>query len=168
MRILFRIGFFATLLLFLFVSVNAQDKIKIGVNFVNSEYSLNPIEAVEYLQGVSAELDARIAAQKQGKGVRLGGVFYYKRDNFDAPTDTYAFGPRFSYRLSIFEPFGHALFGLNTTYNSDRTFTRIYGAGLNLNFGNVYVRPIEINYQRAEGFLSPSTQTYSAGIGVRF
>lgn len=168
MRILTRIAVVASLSLLFTAAASAQDKIKLGVNFVNSEYSINPIEAVEYLQGISAELDARMASQKEGKGVRLGGVFYYKRDSFDSPTDTYAFGPRLSYRLSIFEPFGHALFGFNTTYNSDRAFTRIYGAGLNLNFGNVYVRPIEINYQRVEGFLSPSTQTYSAGVGVRF
>lgn len=161
--------FFTLTFLFLFASVGvAQDKVKIGVNFVNSEYVLNPIEAVEYLQGVSAELNARIAAQENGKGFRLGGVFYYKRDNFSAPTDTYAFGPRLSYRLSVFEPFGHALFGLNTTYNADRTFTRIYGAGLDVNLGHVYVRPIEVNYQRTEGFLSPAVQTFSAGLGVRF
>lgn len=146
----------------------AQDKIKIGVNFVNSEYALNPIEAVEYAQGISAELNARIAGQKEGKGFRFGGVFYYKRDNFDSPTDTYAFGPRLSYRFSVFEPFGHALFGLNTTYNSDKTFTRIYGAGLDVNLGHIYVRPIEVNWQRTEGFASPATQTYSAGVGVRF
>lgn len=163
-----RILIVVTLFLLFFTPVSAQDKIKLGVNFVNSEYSLNPIEGIEYLQGISAELDARMAAQKEGKGVRLGGVFYYKRDNFSAPTDTYAFGPRLSYRLSIFEPFGHALFGFNTTYNSDRTFTRLYGAGLNLNLGSIYIRPIEVNYQRVEGFLSPSVQTYSAGIGVRF
>ena len=149
-------------------STLAQDKVKFGVNFVNSEYALNPVEAIEYLQGISAELNARIAAQKESKGFRLGGVFYWKRDNFDAPTDTYAFGPRLSYRLSVFEPFGHALFGFNTTYNSDRTFTRIYGAGLDVNLGHVYVRPIEVNWQRTEGFLSPATQTYSAGVGVRF
>jgi hypothetical protein len=149
-------------------STLAQDKVKIGANFVNSEYALNPLEAVEYLQGISAELNARIAAQKEGKGVRLGGVFYWKRDNFDAPTDTYAFGPRLSYRLSVFEPFGHALFGFNTTYNSDRTFTRIYGAGLDVNLGAIYVRPIEVNWQRTEGIFSPATQTYSAGLGVRF
>lgn len=161
--------FFAIAILAAFAIVGvAQDKVKIGVNFVNSEYALNPIEAVEYLQGISAELNARIAAQKEGKGVRLGGVFYYKRDNFDSPTDTYAFGPRLSYRFSIFEPFGHALFGLNTTYNSDRTFTRIYGAGLDVNLGHVYVRPVEVNWQRTEGFGSPATQTYSAGVGVRF
>jgi len=168
LKTLIRIVSVATLVLLSIAVASAQDRIKLGANFVNSEFSINPIQGVEYLQGVSAELDARIAAQKEGKGVRLGGVFYYKRDNFTAPTDTYAFGPRLSYRLSIFEPFGHALFGFNTTYNSDRTFTRLYGAGLNLNLGNIYVRPIEINYQRAEGFLSPSTQTYSAGIGVRF
>lgn len=155
-------------LILLAVPAIAQDKVKIGVNFVNSEYVANPIEAVEYLQGVSAELNARIASQKECKGFRLGGVFYYKRDNFDTPTDTYAFGPRLSYRISIFEPYGHALFGFNTTYNSDRVFTRLYGAGLDINLGNIYVRPIEINYQRQEGFLSPANQTFSAGLGVRF
>lgn len=164
-----RKAFYVVVILALIATVGmAQDKVKVGVNFVNSEYALNPLEAVEYLQGVSAELNARIATQKEGKGFRLGGVFYYKRDNFSAPTDTYAFGPRLSYRLSVFEPFGHALFGVNTTYNSDRTFTRLYGAGLDINFGNVYVRPIEVNYQRTEGFLSPAAQTFSAGLGVRF
>lgn len=169
LKSLIRIAALATLpLLFFAVVALGQDKIKLGVNFVNSEYSINPIEAVEYLQGISAEIDARMAAQREGKGARLGGVFYYKRDNFTAPTDTYAFGPRFSYRLSIFEPFGHALFGFNTTYNADRTFTRIYGAGLNINLGHVYIRPIEVNYQRQEGLFSPAVQTYSAGVGVRF
>lgn len=146
----------------------AQDSVKAGVNFVNSEYVANPIQAVEYLQGISAELNAKIASQKEGKGFRMGGVFCYKRDNFTAPTDTYAFGPRLSYRLSIFEPFGHALFGFNTTYNTDRTFTRLYGAGLDINLGRVYVRPIEVNYQRQEGVFSPANQTFSAGLGVRF
>lgn len=161
--------FFAIVVLATIATVGVcQDKIKVGVNFVNSEFTLNPIDAVEYLQGVSAELNAKITAQKEGKGFRLGGVFYYKRDNFDAPTDTYAFGPRLSYRVSVFEPYAHALFGFNTTYNSDRAFTRLYGAGLDLNLGLIYVKPIEVNYQRTEGFLSPATQTYSAGLGVRF
>lgn len=168
MKILIRIVAFVALVL-LTDSAFAQDKITIGANFVNSEYSINPFAAVEYLQGISAELNARITAQKDGKGVRLGGVFYYKRDNFTTPTDTYAFGPRLSYRASIFEPFGHALFGVNTAYQQhDRQFTRIYGAGLNINLGHVYVRPIEINWQRTEGFFTPAVQTYSAGVGVRF
>jgi hypothetical protein len=146
----------------------AQDTVKVGINFVNSEYVLNPIDAIEYLQGLSVNLDAKVYSQNENKGFRLAGVFYYKRDNFTSPTDTYAFGPKLSYRVGFVEPFGQVVFGLNTTYNSDKVFSRIYSAGADLNFGYIYVRPIEVGWQRSEAFFSPANQTFSAGLGLRF
>jgi hypothetical protein len=168
-RTLIRIASLVTLLL-LFITVapaqeNKKDTIKLGVSFVNSEYTVNPVEAVEYLQGVKVNFEAKEASFK---GFYLNGVFIYKRNSFDAPTDTYAFGQKLSYRFGPVEPYGQVAFGFDTTYNRDKTFTREYSVGGDLNLGHVYVRLAEVSWKRTEGFLSPSTQTFSSGIGVRF
>jgi hypothetical protein len=168
-RTLIRIATLATLSLLLFAAASAQDKpkdtVKLGVNFVNSEYTINPIEAVEYLQGIKVNFEAK---ETSFKGFYLNGVFIYKRNNFDAPVDTYAFGQKLSYRFGPIEPYGQVAFGFDTTYNHDRTFTREYSVGGDLNLGHVYLRLAEFSWKRTEGFLSPATQTVSAGLGARF
>jgi hypothetical protein len=147
----------------------SPDKVKLSVGFTNTEYSFESLFSTEYAQGLSAELDARLF--KKGPA-RLGGVFQFNRANIssDLPLDTYSFGPQLSVDLfkGVVSPFGRALFGLQTTYNSDRVFTRAYGVGVDVNLGHVFIRPAVIDWIRTEGFNSPSTQRFGAGVGVRF
>lgn len=170
MKSLIKITLLALLPIFFFaVLALAQDKkpdaIKLGVSVVNTEYVLNPVEAVEYLQGISVDLDARIFRKSR---VRLGGVFNFTRNGFSNPIDNYAFGPQFSVDFGPVAPFAAVLLGFNTTYNGDKLFNRRYRAGVDVNLGHVYIRPFFAEWERTEGFLSPSTQRFGAGAGVRF
>jgi hypothetical protein len=164
-----RIATLVTLCLLLFASALAQDKpkdtVKLGVSVINSEYALNPVEAVEYLQGVSVDLDVKVFRKSR---FRLGGVFNYTRNSFENPTDNYAFGPQLSVDFGPVSPFAGVLLGFNTTYNQDKRFNRRYRAGVDVNLGNLFVRPFFAEWERTEGFLSPATQRFGAGIGVRF
>lgn len=166
---LIRIATLVTLSLLFCAVAPAQDKsndtVKLGVSAINSEYALNPIEAVEYLQGVSADLDVKVFRKNR---FRLGGVFNYTRNSFETPTDNYAFGPQLSADFGPVSPFAGVLLGFNTTYNNDKRFNRRYRAGVDVNLGNLYVRPFFAEWERTEGFLSPATQRFGAGIGVRF
>lgn len=159
-----------TLPLLLVATVSAQDSqpdmVKISVGFSNSEFS--NLFDTQYEQGAYGEVDVK--ALKRG-GIRLGIVGRYDRSRFYAPSiDTYSGGARLSFDLAkgYISPYGHALFGATTSYNDDEVFTRTYGAGVDINFGHFFVRPIEVNYIRTEGFASPSTQRFSAGGGIRF
>jgi hypothetical protein len=80
-------------------------------------------------------------------------------------------GLQFSYRAGPVEPFVGAFFGANTTYNSDNVFARKYRVGVDVPFhkeSNFFVRAFFIEWERTEGFLSPSTRKYGAGAGFRF
>jgi hypothetical protein len=143
---------------------SAPDRIKLGVGFSNSEYA--NLLSTEYQQGLTAELDARIFRRDR---FRLGGVFQYNRANLsaDTPVDTYSFGPRLSVKFGPIEPFGQALFGLTTTYNDDRAFTRTYGLGADINLGHIYLRPFALDFLKFES-APGAVQRYGAGVGVRF
>lgn len=175
--------------LFFAVIALAQDKpkdtFKLGVAFSNTEYY--DLFSTEYNQGLIASAKFKVASYDK---FALHGEFEYRSANLisgNPPTlppiegpvptfaiggnprnDTYSFGLSFSRRFGPIEPYAHALFGFNTTYNADRKFSRIYGFGADLNLGHVYIRPIQIDWQRTEGFNSPATQSFSAGVGVRF
>jgi hypothetical protein len=74
-------------------------------------------------------------------------------------------------RVGPVEPFVGALFGVNTTYNSDNVFARKYRVGVDVPFhkeSNFFIRPFFIEWERTEGFLSPATRKYGAGAGFRF
>lgn len=144
----------------------SNDAVKFGVGFSNSEYE--DLFSTEYEQGLYGEVDVK--AYRRGP-VRLGIVGRYDRNRFRSPSvDTYSGGGRLSVDLAkgFVSPFGHALFGVTTTYNDDRVFTRTYGAGVDLNFGHFYLRPIEVNWIRNEGAFSPATQRFNVGLGARF
>ncbi|HKQ91339.1 MAG TPA: outer membrane beta-barrel protein [Blastocatellia bacterium] len=172
-RNLIRIASLTTLLLAFVAGPSAQeaapDKVKLSAGFTNTEYSFESLFSTEYEQGLTAELDARIFKKS---GIRLGGVFQYNRNavGADLPIDTYSFGPQLSVDLfkGVVSPFGRALFGFQTTYNSDRVFTRAYGVGVDVNLGHVFIRPVVVDWIRTEGFGSPATQRFGAGVGVRF
>jgi hypothetical protein len=169
MKSLLRIAVLFVLPLFVLPTF-AQDKIKLSVSFVNTEFELNPVNAVENLQGISVDLDARVFSKS---GARLGGVFNYQRNgiSLDTPIDTYMGGLQFSYRAGPVEPFAAALFGVNTTYNSDRQFARKYRLGVDIPFhreSNFFIRPFYVEWERTEGLLSPATRKFGAGAGVRF
>lgn len=163
---------FVAVLTFVFVAIaqaqdSPKDAVKLSIGFTNSEYSFESLFSTEYKQGLTAEADVKIAGNSK---VRLGGVFQFNRAALgdDSPLDTYSFGPRLSYKLGFVEPFAHALFGAQTTYNADRVFSRTYGAGVDLNFGHIFIRPAVVDWVRTEGFNSPSTQRFGAAVGVRF
>lgn len=174
MKSLLRTSIVVIALLALFAATTAAqdkspDKVKLSVGFTNTEYSFESLFSTKYEQGLTGELDARIF--KKG-AFRLGGVFQYNRNAVggDLPTDTYSFGPQLSVDLAkgFVSPFGRAFFGFQTTYNHDRVFTRTYGAGVDINLGHVFIRPVVVDWIRTEGFASPATQRFGAGVGVRF
>jgi hypothetical protein len=178
-KTLIRIATLATLLLlvssFALAQDKERDKIKLSVSFVNSEFDINPAAAVQNLQGISVDADARIFSKPISSHVtaRLGGVFNYQRNGIsqDTPLDTYLAGAQFSLRVGPVEPFVGALFGVNTTYNSDNVFARKYRVGVDVPFhkeSNFFIRPFFIEWERTEGFLSPATRKYGAGAGFRF
>jgi len=159
-----------------------KDAFKAGVSFGNTEYY--DLFSTEYTQGLIASAKVKVAG---AKGFGLHGEFEYRSANLIAGNspapiegplpalaggsprnDTYSFGLSLGHTFSIFEPYGHVLVGFNTTYNGDRKFSRIYGFGADVNLGHIYIRPIQIDWQRTEGLLSPAIQSYSAGLGVRF
>jgi hypothetical protein len=174
-----RIATLATLLLAVSFAAFAQekesDRIKLSVSFVNSEFELNPVNAIENLQGISVDADAKIFSKPISSHVtaRLGGVFNYQRNGISqsTPLDTYMAGAQFSLRVGPVEPFVGALFGVNTTYNQDRLFARKYRVGVDIPFhkeSNFFVRPFFIEWERTEGLLSPAVRKYGAGAGFRF
>jgi len=67
--------------------------------------------------------------------------------------DTYSGGPELDVyvirkRVALF---GHALFGVQTSYNNDKVFSSTYGGGVKIFVGNVFFVPGEINYRNVEG-----------------
>ncbi len=140
----------------------AQDTIKVNVSFINSDFS------VDNRQGFSGEVDAKVLGKER---FRIGGVFQFARHCSDCSPrfDTYSGGPQLSYdvfnkRISLF---GRALFGATTNYTGTRAFTRTYGGGADVNFGNFFVRPFALDFLRIEG-VPMTVNRYSAGGGVRF
>lgn len=165
-----RIAALATLLLAFVAVAPAQDKLKLSVSFVNSEFEVNPIQAVENLQGIAVDADARIFSKAN---FRLGGVFNYQRQgiSLDTPLDTYMVGAQLSYRAGPVEPFAAFLVGVQTTYNSDNVAARKIRLGVDVPFhkeSNFFVRPFFVEWERTEGFFSPATRKYGAGAGLRF
>lgn len=167
MKSLFRV---LAVVIFLSFPTFAQDKVKMSGGLVNAEIELNPISAIENIQGFYVEVDGRIFSKSN---FRLGGVFNYQRNGIsqDDPVDTYMAGLQFSYRAGPVEPFAGVLFGVNTTYSNDKTFARKYRVGLDVPFhkeSNFFVRPFFIEWERTEGLFSPATRKYGAGAGLRF
>jgi hypothetical protein len=171
---LIRIATLVTLCFLLHAAAPAQDKIKLSVSFVNSEFKLNPLESVENLQGISVDADARIFSKSN---FRLGGVFNYQRVGLDNsltdPIDTYMAGLQFSYRAGPIEPFAGALFGVQTSYSGpgDKTYARKYRLGVDLPFhkeSSFFIRPFFVEFKRTEGLFSPAETSYGAGAGFRF
>ena len=177
-------------------STFAQDKFKVSVGYVGSEFKFDPNEVAEYLNGFYAEADGRILAKGN---FRLGGVFNFQRtldvtqldpmtypkdplppamgaaasaamfDVVKRDTDTYSFGPRLSYKAGPVEPFATALFGFKSpTDVVARRFVRRYQLGADVNLGHVFVRPFFIEYEFVDKFAGPSTHKYGAGVGYRF
>ena len=170
MKTLARIASFTTLILLLSFVAMAQDKelntVQASVGFGNNQYA--NLFSTEYEQGLVARLSLKMTANERA---RLALAFQYDRNclGCDFKQDTYAFGPELDVnvigkRVALF---GHALFGLQTSYNHDRVFSRTYGGGVKVFLGNLFFVPGEINYRRVEG--SPETvQLFVVRVGGRF
>ena len=172
-------------------STFAQDKIKLSVSYLNTEFQANPLESLEYLKGISIDADARIFSRD---GFRLGGVFNYQKVydqtviedympmgplptavmEFDIQrnVNTYAFGVQLSKRLGPIEPFGAFLLGFRRPHSDlDRQVVRKYRVGLDVPFhkeSNFFVRPFFVEFEVQGGFNGARTQKYGAGAGFRF
>ena len=184
-----RKAFFTLTFLALFATIAmAQDKIKLSVSYLNTEFQANPLESLEYLKGLSVDADARIFAKN---GFRLGGVFNYQKaynqtvfedymDMGPLPTvvdiqrnvDTYSFGVQLSYRAGPVEPFGAFLLGARKPHmDLNYQVVRKYRLGLDVPFhkeSNFFVRPFFIEFEASGGFNANRTQKYGAGAGFRF
>jgi len=174
-----------------FAQDKSNDKIKLSVGYVGSEFKFDPNEVAEYLNGFWIDVDGKIISRG---GFRLGGVFNFQRtfdvtqldpetypvmsplptaaamfDVVQRDTDTYSFGPRLSYKAGPVEPFATALFGFrNPTDVSTRHFVRRYQLGADVNLGHFFVRPFFLEYEFTQGFAGSSTHKYGAGAGFRY
>ncbi len=165
-----------------------QDKIKLSVAYLNTEFQANPLESLEYLKGLSVDADARIFSKN---GFRLGGVFNYQKvynqevfSDYMMPgplptvvdiyrdVNTYSAGVQLSYRAGPVEPFGAFLLGARKLH-SDLNYevVRKYRLGLDVPFhkeSNFFVRPFFVEFEATGGFNANRTQKYGAGAGFRF
>lgn len=168
-------------------SAFAQDKIKLSVSYLNTEFQANPLESLEYLKGLSVDADARIFSKN---GFRLGGVFNYQRvynqevfsDYNDGmnmgvmdiyrDVNTYSAGVQLSYRAGPVEPFGAFLLGARKLHaDLDYEVVRKYRVGLDVPFhkeSNFFIRPFFVEFEATGGFNANRTQKYGAGAGFRF
>jgi hypothetical protein len=170
MKTLIRIASFTTLILLLSVFALAQDKqpdtVQLSVGFANTQYE--NLFSTEYEQGLVAKLSLKMAASDR---LRLAFAGQYDRSciGCDFKVDTYAGGPELDVnvigkRVALF---GHALFGLQTSYNDDKAFSRTYGGGVKVFVGNVFFVPGEINYRKVEG-VPGGVQLFVVRVGGRF
>src|SRR5262249_41688014 len=140
-----------------------------SVGFVGTELE-NPITALkDSQQGFGARFAARMYGNER---VKLSGAFEYNRINPGDPikADSYTFGPEFGVYLDkkqILFPFGIVQFGVTTTYNSDRLFTRKFGFGVKAGFGHIVFTPIRLDFENVEGS-TVNVKKYSSWVGVRF
>lgn len=176
------------LILFFFVvaMVMAQDKVKLSVGYVNTEFRFNPAKAVENLKGFSIDADGRIVNRGN---FRLGGVFNYQRTfaetEIDEPmrytirkdVNRISLGPQISYRVGPIEPFAAALFGYKSPYLEEdgtaevRKFTRAYRLGVDVPFhkeSNFFIRPFFVEWELTEGLAQDARVKYGVGAGFRF
>ena len=184
-----RKAFYTLVFLALFTTIGmAQDKIKLSVSYLNTEFQANPLESLEYLKGFSVDADARIFSKN---GFRLGGVFNYQKTYNEEvfsdymmpgplPTvidiyrdvDTFSFGAQLSYRAGPVEPFGAFLLGYRQRHEDlSKEVVRKYRVGLDVPFhkeSNFFVRPFFIEFEATGGFNANRTQKYGAGAGFRF
>jgi hypothetical protein len=170
MRTLTRIAIITTLLLLFSVIAMAQDKepntVQASVGFANNQYE--NIFSTEYEQGLVARLSLKMSANDRA---RLALAFSYDRNclGCDFKLDTYAGGPEVDVNIigKRVALFGHALFGLETSYNHDKAFSRTYGGGVKVFAGNVFFVPGEINYRKVEG-VPGGSQVFVVRVGGRF
>lgn len=164
-------------------TARAQDRIKLSVSYLNTEFQANPLESIEYLKGVSIDADARIFAKD---GWRLGGVFSYQKvfnqevfhdylgTGMDIYRDvnTYGFGVQLSRRLGPIEPFGAFLLGARKAHEAlEYEVVRKYRVGVDVPFtkeSNFFVRPFFVEFEASGGLGANRTQKYGAGAGFRF
>jgi hypothetical protein len=169
-RTLTRIATLVTLCILLFAAASAQDKkpdtVQLSVGFSNTQYE--NLFSTEYEQGLAAKLSIKMAASER---LRLALAGQYDRNclGCDFKVDTYSGGPELDVmvigkRVALF---GHALFGLQTSYNDDKAFTRTYGGGVKVFAGNVFFVPGEIAYRKVEG-VPGGTQLFLIRVGGRF
>jgi outer membrane protein with beta-barrel domain len=158
----------------LFVGVVAlaqdqSDKVELSVGFVGTELE-NPLTALkDSKQGFGARASVKAYGNER---FRLAGAFEYNRINpsDSVKVDSYTFGPEFGVYLDkkqIFFPFGIGQFGVTTTYNSDRLFTRKFGFGLKARFGHIVFTPIRLDFENVEGS-TVNVKKYSSWVGVSF
>lgn len=153
---------------FMLISTNVKAQtIKASVSFLGTEIPVtnNPSTVNDAVQGFTTDIDVKIVEKNK---FRIGGVFNYQRPIVeDGGPNVYSFGPQLSYKIGFVEPFGTALFGF-TDVSNVRVFTRTYRGGVDLNLGNLFIRPFFIQYQFTEGFNVNGIKQYGSGVGVRF
>lgn len=161
------------------ITANAQsDKIvKITVGYVAEGIEAPSfVKGVSDLHAISATLEPTIWMEKKesGKGFKVAGVVYYKKqpkyeNGDDHDTDTYAAGGVLSYRIGkdgVLEPWGRIVIGVR--YITEREFTDIVSAGLDLNLGHFGVRLVEIGRQNTRTVYEPKESYIGAGLIFRF
>jgi hypothetical protein len=170
LKTLSRIATFTSLLLFISALALAQSKeskaVQISVGFSNTQYE--NLFSTEYEQGGAVKLSVRMASNDRLR-LALAGQVDRNCLGCEFKVDTYAGGPELDVlvignRVAVF---GHALFGLQTSYNNDKVFSRTYGGGVKVFVGNVFFVPGEINYRRVEG-VPGGVQLFLVRVGARF
>lgn len=146
----------------------AQDNttFKLGVGYANKRYNSNPLETLEYSNGLVITGEGK---ETSFKGFKLSGVITFEKE-FGHPIDVYGFGQKLSYPIGqggVVEPFVQFTLNLETQYEGQNTVSRTISYGADLNAGSFYFRPIEVRERRSGGAFSPSQRSFIVGVGFR-
>lgn len=178
-RLVLFVGFIFATVVAASSQVHCQDDkvVKITVGYVAEGVEApDLVKGVTDLHGISATLEPTIWMEKDkgGKGFRVAGVVYYKKkpryeNGDDHDTDTYAAGGVLGYRIGrngLLEPWGRIVVGVR--YITEREFTDIISAGLDVNVGHFGIRLVEVGRQKTRAVYEPKESYIGAGLIFRF
>ena len=166
-----------------FVASTLAQAVKGSASILVTE--LKPQEALEYLKGISVDLDVRVFEKD---GYRLGGVFNYQKtfnqtvfDNYpmmgplpaaamtvdiQRNVNTYSLGFQFSKKAGPVEPFAAFLLGARKPHeNLDYQIVRKARFGADIIFhkkSSFFIRPFFVEFE------GDGTHQFGAGAGFRF
>lgn len=173
---------FTLTFLVLFVTVGVAQAVKGSASILVTE--VKPQEALEYLKGISVDLDARVFEKS---GYRLGGVFNYQKtfnrvvfEDYQMPgplpavasmdiqrnVNTYSLGFQLSKKAGPVEPFAAFLLGARKPHEDlDYQIVRKARFGADIIFhkkSNFFIRPFFVEFE------GDGTHQFGAGAGFRF
>jgi len=133
--------------------------------------SATPNQYTNWLQGIGGYFDLNYTAMFGAEGeIRL---LRFNQMN-SVHEDTFMIGPKITYRVKKYEPYGKVLFGvgeINFPYSFAHGgyFAMAFGGGLDYRVTpRLKIRAIDYEYQYWPGFLNHSLQPYGFSVGASY